>query len=206
MRHPLTLTTADGKEQIVLQVPTSWYDVTLQQYIDYQCSAESAVCCLAGISQQLLDRLVWTDAQYLINLLAFAAHLPDPPVSDDMVDPGAATYGQLVLANQYLEENPGMPQVWYAPYIYALYRCREVWGRNDEGKEEAMREAILQEPVGKCLSDVLFMYAAYLSSTSEMPQTLKTMPSPTTKSTMPGWKSFLSALGRPSRPMPLPAA
>ncbi|GGG34099.1 hypothetical protein [Hymenobacter glacieicola] len=206
MRHSLTLTSADGSESVILSVPTTWDDVTLQQYIDWQCSEEPAVCVLAGISQQQLDRLAWLDAQYLLNLLAFAAETPEPPVSEGLKDPGSATYGQLVLANQYFEEHPDKPTIWYAPYIYALYRCREVWGRNDQGKEAEMHQAILQEPVGKCLSNVLFMYASWLSSTNVMLATPRTMPSPARKNTTPAWRSFLTALGKPFKPMRLPAA
>lgn len=94
---------------------------------------------------------MWTDAQYLMNLLAFTAETPEPPVSPDLRDPGAATNGQLVLANQYFEDHPGKPDIWYAPYIYALYRCREVYGRNDQSKEEMMREDILQESARQIL-------------------------------------------------------
>ncbi|TGD82860.1 hypothetical protein [Hymenobacter wooponensis] len=196
MRHELSLTSADGTETITLQVPTSWDDVTLQQYIDYQCSEEPAVCQLAGITQAQLDRLVYTDAGYLINLLAFAAELPDPPLSEGMRDPGAATYGQMVLANQYIEEHPDQPHIFYAPYLYALYRTREVYGRNDQGKEEQMRQAILQQPVGQCLSDVLFIYAGWLTSMSATPQVPKTLPSQTMTSWKPDWKNWGSVLAR----------
>ncbi|MBX0290970.1 hypothetical protein K3G63_11000 [Hymenobacter sp. HSC-4F20] len=206
MRHELTLTSADGAETITLQVPTTWDDVSLQQYIDWQCSTEPAVCVLAGITPEQLDRLAWADAGYLMNLLSFAATIPEPPLSEGLKDPGSATYGQLVLANQHFEEHPDKPDVWYAPYLYALYRCREVYGRNDQGKEEAMREAILQEPVGKVLTDVLFMYAAWLLSMSATPPTPKTTSSPMTTNTKPGWRSFLTGLGRPSPPTPSAAA
>lgn len=203
MKYELTLTS--GAETIVLHVPTTWDDVTLQQYIDWQCSEQPTVCCLAGITPPQLAALAWQDAEYLLHLLAFAAEVPTPPLSEGLTDPGAATYGQLVLANQHFEQNPGKPAIWYAPYLYALYRCREVYGRNDQGKEAAMREAILQAPVGRCLSEVLFMWAAWQISLSATLPTPPTSLIPPTTKTKPGWKSWGSGLGKRWLPMPSPA-
>lgn len=196
MRYDLTLAAADGTESYTLSVPTSWMDVTLQQYIDWQCSSEPDVCALAGITQPQLDRLAWQDAAYLVNLLAFSAQHPDSPVSPDLKDPGSATYGQLLLATQYFEAHPGKPDVWYAPYLYALYRSRVVYGRYDEDKMEQMRAAILLEPVGACFGDVTFIWAAWLLSMRATPPPPKTMPSPKRKSTRQALRNWVSGLGR----------
>ena len=196
MRHELTLRTADETQHVTLSVPTTWHDVPLRQFIDWQCSELPAVCTLAGVSQQQLERLAWQDAAYLQNLLAFAAELPDPPVSPGLKDPGAASYGQLLLATQYFEQHPNMPDVWYAPYLYALYRTREVFGVYDEDKIEACRLAILDTPVGTCFGDVTFIWAAWLLSMRATPPHLKTMPSPKRKSTRRAWSSWVNGLAR----------
>lgn len=208
MRHSLTLTTADGAETVALSVPTTWDDVSLQQYIDWQCSAEAAIIVLSGITPAQLDRLAWRDASYLLNLLAFAAELPDPPLSEGLPDVGACSYGTLLLVNAYLEANPGKPDVWYAPYFYALYRHQQVYGKYDEGKLEQMRLAILEEPVGKCLNDVLFCWAGWLLSMRDTSPPPPTLPSPTMTSWMQGLRNWARGLGRtsPSTALPRPGA
>ncbi len=192
----LTLTAVSGGESFTLSVPTSWLDVTLEQFIAWQCSDAPAVCALSGISPEQLERLAWQDAAYLTNLLAFAAELPDPPADPGLKDPGAATYGQMLLGTQYVEANPDKPDVWYAPYLYALYRTREVYGRYDEAKIAQMQAAILQEPVGKCFGDVCFFYSGWLLSMRDTSPTPKTMPSPTKTKTKRAWPSWVSGLGR----------
>jgi hypothetical protein len=194
MRHELTLTPSDGSEPLILSVPTSWHDVTLQQYIDWQCSTEPAICCLAGITKAQLEQLPWEEAGYLLNLLAFAAELPDAPVSPDLVAVGDATYGQMIAVQQYLEANPDQPEIWYAPFLYALYRSRQLYGSYDPARIEAMRAAILQEPVGQVFGDLTFTWAVWLLSTSATPPTPKRLWSPTTTKKKPAWKSWWSVL------------
>ncbi|UOQ53066.1 hypothetical protein [Hymenobacter cellulosivorans] len=208
MRHELTLTTTDGAETVILSVPTSWMDVSLQQFIDWQCSTDSAACCLAGITQEQLDRLPWQDAGYLMNLLHFAATLPESEPSPDLMDPGSASYGQMMLVQARFEEYPDKPDIWHAPYLYALYRSQQIFKRYDEQKLQAMHEAILQEPVTNCLGDVLFFSAAWWISSNATPPTPKTLPSPTMTSSTPAWKKWAAGLGRflPSMRWPRPSA
>ena len=211
MRHALTLTSQTG-EAHTLSVPTSWADVSLGQFIDWQCSDQPALVCLAGITSEQLERLDWGDAGYLLNLLAFATELPDPPAAPDLKDVGEASYGQMVVATQYLAAHSDKPLVYCAPYLYALYRSRDVYGRYDEAKVEQMRLAILAEPVDQVLGSVLFFLGrAWLSLTST-PRTPPTPPSPRMMSWTRAWKSCRSALAsclprmRWRRPSALPAS
>ncbi|WP_400190693.1 hypothetical protein [Hymenobacter sp. B81] len=197
MRHTLTLSTADGTTQHTLQVPVSWHDVTLQEFIDWQCSDEPAICCLAGISRAVLEQLAWQDAGYLLNLLSFAAELPNPPPAPDLVDPGEASYGQMLLVQQYLAEHPEKPDVWYAPRLYAIYRSQQVYRRYDQAKIDAMDAAIRAAPVGEVLGSVLFTSAVWLLSTrATRPTPTTKTPGPTTPRSMPGWRSWATGLAR----------
>lgn len=195
MRHDLTLSTADASEQHVLSVPTTWDDVSVQQYLDWQSSDQPALCALAGLTQAQLERLPLDEAGYLLNLLAFATEQPDSPASPDLVDVGSATYGEMLLVQQHLAAHPDQPEIWYAPYLYALYRSRQVYGVVSDEKLEQMRAAVLEQPIGQVMGDLLFTYAAWRLSTSATPRTPRTLPSPTTTKAKLGWRNWLRGLG-----------
>lgn len=194
MRHELTLTA--GPETLVLQVPTTWADVTLAEYIAWQESPEPDACALAGITPEQLNRVAWQDAGYLVNLLAFAAEVPEAHAGPGAIPPASASWGQMRLVAQYMEANPGHSDIWYAPYIWALYRCREIYGRNDEAKETGMAEAVVARPVSEVFSEVTFIWAGWLLSTNATPPPPKMLASPPETKSRPGWPSWANALGR----------
>jgi hypothetical protein len=209
MRHDLTLTTLDGAETVILSVPTSWADVTLQQFIDWQCSDRPAIEVLGGITTEQLHRLGVNDAGYLLNLLAFAVELPDPPVTPGLKDVGEASYGQMVLATQYLQQHPDKPLIWCAPYLYALYRSREVFGQHSDTRMAEMEAAIRLEPVDVVLGDVLFtLGSVWLSLSSTLPTPSPLPKSPRMTRWMRAWKRFWSSSAKssPSTASPPPSA
>lgn len=207
-QHLLITPLNSQTEPLRLVVPTSWADVTLDTYLRLHAGDNTAMLSvLTGLDAATIDQLAADDVGYLANCLAFAADLS--PLLELLPTPGlpevgASPYGLLVLATQYVEELPeGTPGIEAAPYLYALYRCQQVWGKVDDAKIEAIRAAVLAEPVTKVYADVAFFLSSYRRATSVTRPTPTTTPSPKKRSWRQALKALVSGSG-PSSPSTRP--
>lgn len=196
-----SIATQDGADPFSLFVPTCWADVTLAQFIRLITEPDThPLCALTTLTAEQLDALHHGDVALLATRLDFTADTTDLMAltpSPDLPDVGSSTYGQLILANQYAEAHEGQPVLTLAPYLYALYRSQQLSGKYNETKLQQMQTAILAAPVTEVYADVVFILAAWQHFTSA---TLPKKPlmwtnTLTTKST-PGWKRWVSNLGR----------
>jgi hypothetical protein len=199
MPQHLTLTSADGSQQHPLTVPTCWADVRLADYIRLlQQPTVPAIVVLCGISAEVLGSLAAQDAAYLGTCLSFLADdsvLTESLPQDGLTNIGAASYGQLLLVQQFMEQHPDEPVLFYAPWIYAVYESERVLGSfNSSQRMQLLYEATLARPITEVYADVLFMLGGWLTFTSATPPPMTTTPRPTMMSSMPAWKRWAHAL------------
>jgi hypothetical protein len=182
---PTTLTLQPTGQ--LLTVPTQWRDVTLAQYValhapepdDERRPAE----ILLGLEAGGLDNLAADDVKYLSNLLAFAedrsavqALLPTPSLPDI----GTLPFGILLLAQQYVENNPEREALAYGPHLCALYRVQLAYGKYDQTKVEACEAAILASPCTEAAADCAFFLASWQNWQRATHPMRTTTPTPTT--------------------------
>ncbi|WP_400190692.1 hypothetical protein [Hymenobacter sp. B81] len=192
-------TTPDGAECFNLQVPTSWADVTLAQYLRLLTEPDAhPLCILTILTPAQLDRLHYTHVAILAHRLEFLADtaaLSERASAPDLPDVGDSTYGQMVLATQYLEQHADQPLLACAPYLYALYRHQQLLGRYDEVRLAEMEAAVLAAPVPDVYADLVFILAAWQRSTSAtLPTSRMTWTSTPTTNSTPVWKTWLRSL------------
>lgn len=197
--HHLLLTPTDGSAGLPLAIPARWDEVTLATYLEFRGSDESILAAITGLDMEAVGRLAADDVTYVANCLAFMAD-PAPLLelmpSSDLPEVGASPYGLLMLATQHVESLPeGTPGMVAAPYLYALYRCQQLYGKADDAKVEAMRVAVLGEPVTKVFADVAFFLKSWRRATAGTPPRPRTQLSPKKLNTKPVLKTFLSGLG-----------
>lgn len=203
MPFPITLTPTGQ----VLQVPTSWADVSFAQFVALLAPLEgdphTAAERLLGLEAGALDALAADDVHYLANLIAFAAD-PGPVLellpSPELPDVGSLPWGCLVLVQQRLASDPERAALVHLPYVLAVYRCQLTYGSTDRVAE--VEAALLAAPCTECYPEAQAFFSACRRSLSATPRTRATSPTTTKKSSMPGWKVWLSNLGRPSPSTP----
>jgi hypothetical protein len=169
MPQTFTLTPSDGSDALTLTVPTSWGDVTLATYLRLLTEPD-ALAVLLGLDSDTVGRIAADDAVYLVNALAFTADhgaLAELEAEPGLLDVGTGPYSLLMLATQHIESLPdNTPGLVAAPYLFALYRCQQLYGKVDEAKVEAMRLAVLQEPVQRVYANCHFFIKGWRRSTS----------------------------------------
>ncbi|GAA4362158.1 hypothetical protein GCM10023185_29820 [Hymenobacter saemangeumensis] len=195
MPQHITLTPVSGGPLRTLSVPTSWADITLADFLRLQqegaTGETSVLAILLGLDVATVECIRAVDVAYLCHCLAFvldASELLALPASADLPDIGAESYGLLRLATDHVQDLPeGTPGIVAGPYLYALYRCQQLYGKVDDAKVEAMRQAVLAEPVTTVYADVAFFLSSYRHAISG------TRPTPTMPSTskMPSWMRAL---------------
>jgi hypothetical protein len=200
MPQHLSLVSTTGQPH-PLRVPTSWADLTLSDYIRWlRHPQEPSICVFCGLSEATLHQLAAADAAYLLHCLAFledesplTGALPPP----ELADIGQASYGQLLLVQQFLDENPDQPFLFYAPYVYAVYESERRYGKdNSSAKLQQLYQDTLTAPLPEVYAPVVFTMGAWRHFTSATPPPPKTTPSPTTTNTRPASKSWATALAR----------
>ncbi|MGI4819893.1 MAG: hypothetical protein ACRYFV_01670 [Janthinobacterium lividum] len=188
MPYRLTLASTAPFQDLIVDVPTSWADVPLSVFLDVVAplpdDSRMQAETLCGLPAGTLDALAAQDAVYLQNLLAFSqdasdvlAQLPTPGLPDI----GTLPYGQLMMAQSYLEQNPDRPALAYGPYLCALYRTYLTWGKFDEAKVSACLAALLASPVLDVYADCSFFLNSYRQLRSGTPRTPTTTKTPKTK-------------------------
>lgn len=181
MPFHLTLTTPDGATTFPVTCPTSWGEVSLATAVALLTNAQderSAAELLCGLPAGALDQLALQDVAYLANALAFAsdyAPLLELVPTPDLPDIGSQPYGTLLLAQQYMAEQPDLPALAYGPRLLALYRMQLLWGKYDEAKVAACEASLLAAPVTETYADCGFFLSSYRAWQSG------TLPTPTTR-------------------------
>jgi hypothetical protein len=200
---PQTFTLTDGTTPLTIVLPTSWADVTLETFLRLNGADELGMLAIfTGLDRDTMGRLAADDALYLANALAFAADITpilEQPADADLAEVGASPYGVLLLATAYVESLPeGTPGMAASPYLYALYRCQQLYGKVDDAKVEAMRLAVLAEPVAKVYANCAFFLNSYKRATSATPRAQTKGKSPDQKKKRQDWKSLVKRLVRSS--------
>jgi hypothetical protein len=201
MPQHFTLTPADGSDALAITVPTSWADVALDTFLSLQAAGlgePELLALLLDLDVATVERISANDAAYLINCLGFvmdASELYERPHAPDLPYIGPSPYGLLAVAQQHVQALPeGSPALAAAPFLYALYRSHQIYGKVDDAKLEAMRLAVLAAPVTEVFADVAFFLQSYRRATSGISQSQKTLSSPKKKNTKRGWKSWVRDL------------
>jgi hypothetical protein len=200
MPQLLSLVSVTG-QRYELRVPTSWADVRLADYIHLLANPQRPrICVLSGLNEDTLYQLAADDAVYLLHCLSFLEDetpltraLPPP----DLADIGQASYGQLLLVQQFLEDNPHQPALFYAPYVYAVYESERRYGPdNSPEKLQQLYQDTLDAPLPQVFANLVFITGAWQNFNSATPPPPKTTPSPTTTNTRPASKNWAVALAR----------
>jgi hypothetical protein len=182
MRY-FTIVPLGDTEPIPLTLPTQWEEVSLAQYIRLVTEPKTdPLVILTGLSPEQVGRVYEGDRLLMLGELTFlrnANELLELEPSANLPDVGSSTYGQLLLANQYAEEQEGQPEILCAPYFYALYSSHQQLGKYSEAHVGELLTATLARPVTQVYADVVFIWAAWQLSASAM------LPLKTTWTTIP---------------------
>jgi hypothetical protein len=200
MPQHLSLVSTTGQHH-PLRVPTNWADLSLSDYLRWLSHPhQPALCVFCGLSEATLHQLAAADAAYLLHCLAFLADerpltgtlpAPDPAII------GQASYGQLLLVQQFLDENPNQPFLFYAPYVYAVYESERRYGTgNSPEKLQQLYHDTLAAPLPDVYAPLVFTLGAWQHFNSARLPPPKTTPSPTTTNTRRASKSWATALAR----------
>lgn len=180
-----TLTLTPTGQQ--LTVPTSWADVTLEQFLLLDGCADledkrTVPELLLGLEAGGLNQLAAQDAIYIANLVAFTLDKSDvyallPPPG--LPEPGTLPYGCLALVQMALAAEPDRPDLYHAPFVLSVYRTQMLWGKVEEGRRAACEAAVRASPVTEVLAEALAFCGRsrkLLSATSPMKQTTASRP------------------------------
>jgi hypothetical protein len=200
MPQLLSLVSVTG-QRYELRVPTSWADVRLAEYIHLLANPQQPrLCVLSGLSEETLYQLAAADAVYLLHCLSFLEDetpLTSTLPSSELVTIGQASYGQLLLVQQFLEDNPHQPALFYAPYLYAVYESERRYGpENSPEKLQQLYQHTLDAPLPEVFANLVFMLGAWQNFKNATPPDPKITPSPTTTNTRPASTSWATALAR----------
>lgn len=198
---PTTLTLQPTGQ--VLTVPTSWADVTLQQFVALHApepgDERTAAEVLLNLPSGGLDQLAAQDVPYLANLLAFATD--SSPVlellpSVEVADPGALPWGCLLLVQQHFQAHPDRPDLFHLPRVLAIYRAQLTWGNTN--KVAAIEQALLASPVTEVYAEGAAFFGRCRQLSNGTSPTRQTTTSPPTKNSTPTpTRPWLSGLGLP---------
>jgi hypothetical protein len=200
MPQLLSLVSVTG-QRYELRVPTSWADVRLADYIHLLANPQQPrLCGLSGLSEETLYQLAADDAVYLLHCLSFLedeSPLTSALPSSELATIGQASYGQLLLVEKFLDENPDHPFLFYAPYVYAVYESERRYGpENSPEKLQQLYQHTLDAPLPQVFANLVFITGAWQNFKNATPPLPKTTPSPTTTNTRPVSKSWATALVR----------
>ncbi|MBO2010880.1 hypothetical protein [Hymenobacter negativus] len=201
---PTTLTlTALDTTPLAITVPTRWPDVSFATFVDYLAPAPDEqrlpAEILCGLDAGTLGALALTDAEYLLNLLAFSLDASDVlalPATPGLPDVGSLSYGAMLEVHQHLESQPDRPPLASMAYILAVYRCELLWGKYNEAKVSAAHTALLEAPCTEVYPDASHFMSSWRNWQKGTNPTPKTAPSSTTKKSTPVPKSWASGLAR----------
>ncbi|KUG06893.1 hypothetical protein [Solirubrum puertoriconensis] len=206
----VTLTTATGQPLRQVPVPTSWADVTLAQYLRLVTEPDTPpMSILTGLSMEEIDSLAVQDGLRLSTVLGSLGsdtQLLNRQESEGLPDVGSSSYGLHILAMQHLQALDGKAEILAAPYLYALYRSHQLYGKHDAQKLEQMRQAVLGSPVTEVWPDVVFIYGGWLLLTSATPPAPVTTTPKTTTGSKPAGKIWQRVSARFFRSTPSPTA
>jgi hypothetical protein len=206
MSERLTLTTADGNEARQLTVPTSWADVTLNEYLALAVPGiRSPASVLTDLAPELLDNLPDAARTLLGRCLSFAqdhAPLLELLPTPGLFEIGKCAYGLYQQAAQYVADYPGAPALARGAYLYALYR-NPTSSKMDHQLLALAHAAVLARPVTEVYADCAHFLASYeraLTGTSLpgpfQPGVLRVvLPTPEVK----GWRAKLGNLWSSSK-------
>ncbi|WP_324671051.1 hypothetical protein [Hymenobacter sp. GOD-10R] len=190
MPQTFTLTYSDGRPNTELTVPTSWRDVTTAQYLRLMAGTDTTtpvLCVLTDLTEADLGKLAATDAVYLNNCLAFAedqTELHALTATPGLPDVGAASYGKLLLSQQYIESIQDDAHGFAAAaYMLALYSLP------DDVKEEVLEaehQGVLGLSITETYANLNFIWGRFLSFTQGTKATPATALNPTTTKRKPG--------------------
>lgn len=164
----LSLVTPDGEPAWHGAVPTSWADITVAQYLRLLTETElPRICVLTTLEEETLNQIAAQDAAYLFSCVAFVedeSELLELKPSPDLVDMGSASYGQLLLVQQFMAANPDQIMLAYAPWMYAVYESeRQLRSFNSNARMQHLYEATLAAPLPTVYADLMAFLQAWSS-------------------------------------------
>lgn len=195
---PTTLTLQPTGQ--VLNVPTSWADVTLAQFVALHApepgEQRTVAELLLGLEAGALNQLAADDVPLIANLIAFAqdtseveALLPTPALPEV----GGLPWGVLVLCQNQFQANAERPALASLPYVLAAYRCQLRYGNTD--RLEQVLAQVLAAPVVEVYADGMAFTSACQRSLSGTPRKTATTTSQPTKKSKPAASTWRSGLG-----------
>lgn len=193
---------------VAFTLPTGWHEVTMATYLRTLTPhpTDTLLSVLSGLSPAVIDQLQADDVTMLCTTLAFALdhtgllELELEP-SPGLPDVGAQPYGLLALATAHINGlDEGVPALAAGPYLCALYRTHQVFGKTPDEKVASAEAAILASPVTEVYADCAAFLRGWSSSTHATKRTPTTTSPSKTRKWKPGLRSWLSGLGlfRPS--------
>jgi hypothetical protein len=160
---PTTLTLQPTGQ--VLTVPTSWFDVTLAQFVALEASEPDderrPAEILLGLAAYGLDQLAADDVRYIANLIDFANEPEDVyelHPTPGLPEVGGLPWGTLLMAQQHFSDNPEQPWLRSAAYLLALYRVQMTYGKYDSKRVATCEAALLESPCTEVLADCFYIF------------------------------------------------
>ena len=119
----LKLTISTTNEQLSVNVPTEWHDVSVLQFAQIQGKdVMEQIAVLLDLELKKVWSIDFPSLEILLDAMDFLTQpIPEPHKSDFPQNIGRESIGQLELAKKFvlaLEDG----NIWFmAPYIYAIY-------------------------------------------------------------------------------------
>ncbi|MHC2992063.1 hypothetical protein OB13_10855 [Pontibacter sp. HJ8] len=149
--------TLNGEER---QAKTSWYELTLGEYLQVVSSGKiEAVCLLSGLT---IEEYNQADEGMQALFAAVSAVLDTEPVGFKpdwlAVNLGADTIGKLELCRKYVKEFEEEPEQAF-PFLYAIYHWPEeydsVYVMSGAGFPQHLVERATQQPLAEAIGVVV---------------------------------------------------
>lgn len=178
MRH-FTITLLGEVKERCLKVPSKWSEITTAQFMRLLSEPEtSPLLILSDLTEAQLEAgngivgldLIVESLNFLNDVSDLQELLPDPYLPTI----GGSTYGQLLLAMQYLDQRDGVLPLLNAPYLSALYRSQQLNKNISKQRIQRIEQAILESPITEVYAELTF----YLDNLAAFWQLHTTDPDP----------------------------
>lgn len=190
---------SEAGEVIPIQVPTSWQEVTLGQFIELKTrpaltTGKAIVAYMIGMGEDVVDRIDFEDYRYMLNCLDF---LEDPIPADDFKEPDMlpAIVMQMQAAQNRLAANGNASGYLLYPFAYAIFMQRHVDGEYKGDRVTQLEEEVKTKPVTEVLQACSFFLSRLSSSLTAINQEKRMLSRPSRRTTRQVLRSWVRGLG-----------